>query len=66
MSRKKQPDFQTMDRGIFIGDVIPTSTGNPSSGGFAFYSLEHKRRMWRDAAGNLREMPKSKKKKKTE
>ena len=30
------PNFQTMDRGLFIGNVTTAPTGNPTSGGF-FY-----------------------------
>ena len=30
------PNWQSMDRGIFIGDVTTIPTGNPSAGGFMY------------------------------
>lgn len=44
-----EPNWQTMDRGIFIGDVTTVPTGNPASG-FFHYSASGQP-TWRDDGG---------------
>lgn len=45
------PDFQTMDRGIFIGDVATAPTGNPSVGGFMYSNAGAG--TWRGSSGQV-------------
>lgn len=45
------PNWQSMDRGIFIGDTSTAPTGDPSSGGFLYVSSGAL--YWRGSGGNI-------------
>jgi len=45
------PNWQTMDRGIFIGDSTTVPTGNPASGGFLY--SEAGALKWRGSGGTI-------------
>lgn len=45
------PNWQSMDRGLFIGDTSTAPTGNPSSGGFLY--SESGALKWRGSSGTV-------------
>ncbi len=45
------PNWQTMDRGVFMGDVSNAPTGNPASGGFLY--VVSGALTWRGSAGTV-------------
>ncbi len=51
------PNWQSMDRGLFVGDASTAPTGNPASGYFQ-YSLAGVPK-WRDTSGNIFSLVKS-------
>ena len=48
------PNWQSMDRGLFIGDASAVPTGNPSSGGFLY--SESGVLKWRGSSGTVTEI----------
>ena len=46
-----EPDWQTMDRGMFVGDVTTAPTGNPASGGFMYSAAGAG--TWRGSGGTV-------------
>lgn len=45
------PNWQSMDRGVFIGDASAVPTGNPTSGGFLY--VEAGALKWRGSSGTI-------------
>lgn len=45
------PNWQTMDRGLFIGNITTAPTGNPTSGGFLY--VEAGALTWRGSGGTV-------------
>lgn len=46
-----EPNYQTMDRGLFIGNVTTAPTGNPTSGGFMYSNAGAG--TWRGSGGTV-------------